>query len=455
MKKIHSYLVLLIFIILPDLSISQEYPTLNEIKEVIKEEVDNGRSNSIVIGIIDNGIESYISYGSPFEGRTDSANENTVYEIASVTKVYVSTILADLVLKEKVNLDDFLIQYLPDTLKFSDSNYYKITLKHLATHTSGIPTLLNDLDLDNPDEYLMEMTYSELFAKLENNKLKNTPGTAFEYSNNNFSLLSYIICKITNENLEQLLKKYFIIPFDMNNTALNLNEVQENIFATAYRRPDVLADHWHLSPVYEAAGGLKSSAKDQLTFMRKLFYENSSLTEATKYATQVFFDSTLNAITKIGVGWFITDLPQGNLFGHNGSSTGFKTALVYDTLNNRGVVIMSNSSNDIMDILYYLLDKNSEINKYRKVNNKEIKNELFDQMKGKYMMKVHNTEGSAEIYTKDGRYYISTFEIIYQGDNSFFSPRLNSLIEFTDLQNGKFQVIIIKKDESKLGKRVE
>jgi len=211
----NTLLIILLFLLIAQskTSFSQEYPSLSEITEMIKEEVDNGRSSSIVIGIIDNGIESYASYGYPFEGRNELANENTIFELASITKVYVSTILSDLVLKEKVNLGDLLIKYLPDTLEFINNNYYKITLEQLATHTSGIPTLLNELDTDNPDQYLLEMTYPEFFAKLEQNKSIKEPGKIFQYSNLNFALLSYVLCKVTNENLEQLLRKYYFLPF--------------------------------------------------------------------------------------------------------------------------------------------------------------------------------------------------------------------------------------------------
>ncbi len=382
MKNIFLIILISVFIAHPQILFSQEYASLEDINKIIKEEVDNGRSSSIVVGIIDNGTESYACYGYPFEGKNKLADENTIYELASITKVYVSTILSDLVLKGKINLDDLLVKYLPDTLKFADSNYYKITIEQLATHTSGIPTLLGELDADNPDQYLLEMTYSELFAKIEQNKLINKPGATFQYSNINYALLSYVICKVTNKNLEQLFREYYFLPFNMNSSGFNLDKNLEKNLAGSYIRPGVLAPSWNFSSqTFEGAGALKSSAKDQLKFLRKLFYEKSDMTQAAKYATKVFFDSTKIKNTSMGLGWFIISSNDNKIFAHAGSSTGCRTILAYDEHNNRGVVVLSNSSNDITDIFYYLLDKKNGINKFRKFENHDLKAETFNQMK--------------------------------------------------------------------------
>lgn len=456
MRNVFIITLLSVLIAHSQMSFSQEYASLEEINEMIKEEVDNGRSSSIVIGIIDNGIESYASYGHPVEGRNDLANENTIFELASITKVYVSTILSDLVLKGKLNLDDLLVKYLPDTLEFIDNNYNKITLKHLATHTSGIPALLNELDTDNPDRYLLEMTYSELFAKIEQNKLIKEPGELFQYSNNNFALLSYVICKVTNKNLEQLFKQYYFVTFNMNSSGFILNKDLEKNFASSYIRPGVSAPSWNFSSrTFEGAGALKSSAKDQLNFLRKLFYENSDMTQAAKYATKVFFGSTKIDNTSLGLGWFIFSWYGSNIFIHKGSSTGCRTVLAYDEHNNRGIVVLSNSSNDITDIFYYLLDKKNEITKFRKFENHELKIETFNQMKGKFMLKVGDNKSPVEVSARNSNYFINTYEIISQGDNSFFVPKMNTIIEFTDLKNNKFQNIVIQKDKSKIGERIE
>lgn len=449
-------LFLSIFISLSQLSFSQNYPSLMEINEVIKEEVKNGRSSSIVVGIINNGIESYASFGHPFEGRNDLANENTIYELASVTKVYVATVLSDLIIKRKVHLDDLLVNYLPDTLEFSDNNYYEITLEQLLTHTSGIPTLLVELDPDHPDKYLLEMTYSEFFTKLEKNRLKTVPGNVFQYSNNNFALLSYVISRVTNESLEQIFKQYYFMPFNMNSSGFILNKAQKENFASSYIRPGVLAPSWNFSSnTFEGAGALKSSAKDQLNFLRKLFYENSHMTLPAKFATKAFFDSTKIDNTSMGLGWYIFSFQGNNIYAHKGSSTGCRTVLAYDTNNNRGIVILSNSSNDIMDIFNYLIDKNNVITKFRKFENHELKAEIFNQMKGKFMLIMGNNKSPVVVSTRGGHYFLSTYEIIYQSENSFFVPKMNTFIEFADIKNDKFQQIVIQNDQSKIGERIE
>jgi len=242
----------------------------------------------------------------------------------------------------------------------------------------------------------------------------------------------------------------------MNSSGFAFDKDLEKYYASSYIRPGVLAPSWNFSSqTFEGAGALKSSAKDQLKFLRRLFYENSDMTQAVKHATKVFFDSTKIDNTSMGLGWYITSSHGSRIFAHKGSSTGCRTVLAYDGRNNRGIVVLSNSSNDIDDIFYYLLDKKNEITKFRKYENYELKTETFNQMKGKFMLKIGDNESPVEVSSRDGNYFINTYEIIYQGENSFFVPKMNTIIEFTDLINYKFHNIVIQKGKSKIGERID
>lgn len=335
---------------------AQIYPTNEEVFNVIKQAVDNGRSKCIVIGIIDNGKESYYGYGNPIEGKIQQPDEQTIFEIASVTKVFVTTIFADLLLKKHLALDDTVINYLPDTLKFRDKRIYNITLKDLATHTSGLPSLLNKIVALNLTKYYKNFSYADLFTSLEKYKLDYDPGTTFQYSNYNMALLAYIICRVTGMDLEILVNEKICKPFEMFNTAFKLSAVQEQNFATGYNKSGKPMPHWEWDAI-AGAGGLRSNAQDMILFLRKLFYEDSTLKNAVNLATTVQFDSTRFPGTKIGLGWFITEGKNSLIVGHGGTTRSFKSMLMYDKINNRGTVVLSNTYRDINDIAEYVYDK--------------------------------------------------------------------------------------------------
>jgi len=433
---------------------SQVYPSIQEITSVIKREVDNGRSSSIAIGIIDNGNVNYICYGNPIEGNLQKANEKTIYEIASVTKVFVTTILADLVLKGVLSLDDPITKYLPDSLLFQDTKINKITLKHLATHTSNLDSLFI-YDLQRPH---YNYNYEYLFASLEKYQFQNDPGMTYKYSNINMAFLAYIICKVADKDLESLFKDKIFDPFQMENTALKLSKDQEKYFATAYHRPGSPAKirEWNADA---GAGALRSNVQDLTIFLRKLFYDDSPLKKAASFAIIPQFDSTNFPNTKIGLGWFITPSNNSLFVGHGGNTYGFRSMILYDIKMNRGVVVLSNSTADISDIGFYIFDKKKRIREYKQVQSKTLSDELALQLEGTFSITFGKVSDTITIYRNNkflimNSKIIGEIEMFYQGKNCFFIPYVGEKVVFKDFNENKAQTILSEEKGITIGKRI-
>ncbi len=117
--------------------------TNTEILPILRERVEVGRVNqSNVVSIIEEKGVRFTSLGKASR-KPDAKNvdENTVFEIGSVTKVFTGTLLAEAVRRGEVKLDDPVSKYLPATVKTPTRNGIEITLLELATHTSGLPRL--------------------------------------------------------------------------------------------------------------------------------------------------------------------------------------------------------------------------------------------------------------------------------------------------------------------------
>jgi D-alanyl-D-alanine-carboxypeptidase/D-alanyl-D-alanine-endopeptidase len=107
---------------------------------------------SIVVGIIGpNGTQVY-SYGNISKTNSTKVNGNTIFDTASITKTFTTTLLADMVKQGLVNLEDPIEKYLPATVKVPTYNGHKITLEDLTTHTSGLP--------DFPAGWIRNHTYT-------------------------------------------------------------------------------------------------------------------------------------------------------------------------------------------------------------------------------------------------------------------------------------------------------
>jgi len=108
----------------------------DEVKQNIRKRIENGESVGIVVGFIDaRGKREYFCHGSLTLNGNKSVDENSIYEIGSITKVFTCIALADMVLSGEIELDDPAEKYLPETVKMPVRNESKITLEHLATHT--------------------------------------------------------------------------------------------------------------------------------------------------------------------------------------------------------------------------------------------------------------------------------------------------------------------------------
>jgi len=448
--------VLLIFTA-PFTLLSQDYPTHKEIARAIEKEVRNGRSNCIVVGITDHGTEDYISAGRPFEGKSEEADHETIFEIASITKVFVTTILADLVIKGELSLDDPLIKYLPDSLSFRDENCKKITLKHLATHTSGLSAILDKPDLRRLKEYRENFSYDDLILALEKYQLPYPPGTCFDYSNYNMGFLANVVCKVTSKDLETLFQEVICEPFQMQNTTMHLTKEQESFFATGYIRPGRPTSHVEWGTAEAGAAALRSNARDLITFVGKLFFEDSHLNDAATLAVMAQFDSTQFPNTKIGLGWFITEGENSLTVGHGGHVDGFQSLLMYDTINHRGVVVLSNSSRDITDIGLYLFGLR-EIRQFEPVKSKAISDERFAQFEGTYSFNYGDINDTIDLYKKDDLFFIYSptvgeLEMFYLGKDTFFVDDI--IIRFDEFTEDKACHFSGKGVQNLFGERIE
>ena len=145
---------------------------------------------------------------------------SSVFEIASLTKVYTATLLADMVLRGEVGLDDPVARYLPEHVRLPRSGDRQITLADLATHRSGLqsnPTVLRSPDPSRP---LAELTdVAQLYAMVSGYRLPSEIGAEPRYSNAGFGLLGAALARRVGTSYERLLRERVLDPLGLQRTA--------------------------------------------------------------------------------------------------------------------------------------------------------------------------------------------------------------------------------------------
>lgn len=146
-----------------------------------------------------------------------------MFEIGSITKVFTALLLADMVQKAEVALTDLLAKFLPREVIVPGSTGQSITLRHLATHTSGLPRMPDNFrpaDRTNP---YAGYSIEQLYDFLSGHELSRNVGEAFAYSNLGYALLGHALARDARVDYEALIRSRILAPLGMNSTSTSLS----------------------------------------------------------------------------------------------------------------------------------------------------------------------------------------------------------------------------------------
>src|ERR1051325_823635 len=156
-------------------------PTDAEIKTVLADRIDTAKKSlGMVVGVIGPQGSRTVGYGKMSVADPRTPDGDTVYEIGSVTKVFTSLLLADMVQKGEVKLDDPVSKYLPATVKVPERGGRKITLVDLATQSSGLPRMPTNFKPADPRNPYADYTPAQMYEFLSGYELTRDPGEKYE-----------------------------------------------------------------------------------------------------------------------------------------------------------------------------------------------------------------------------------------------------------------------------------
>ena len=334
----------------------EKFAISNNVKKVIRENVDNGKHESIFIGIVDGNSTDYYYYGttaSPENGGR-AIDENTIFEIGSVTKVFTNTILADMIQREEISLDDHIDKFLPEDLVDLPSKYdHRITLFDLATHTSGLPREADNFPIWDFDTY-PDYDEDKIYEYLSDLDLPKDVGSQYEYSNFGTSLLGHVLSLNEGKSYEQMLYERISKRLGMDSTCIEQCQELQDRFAKPHFF-GILMNEYHLSDAMAGAGGIRSSGSDMLLFLQHVMGHKDSDLRDSLGLTQVKHYYVSDDLS-IGLGWHISQDDNSNktIVWHNGATYGFKSVIGFDPKNDQGVVILTNSKVDVDDIAAWM-----------------------------------------------------------------------------------------------------
>jgi len=329
---------------------SSRLPDPYYVKALLVKLVDvEKRAPGIVVGMIaaDPQERWVVGYGKLSATDERVPDGDTVFELASVGKVFTGVLLAQAVMNGEVQLDDPISMYLPEGVTAPEYEGRSITLLDLATHTSGLPWRSI-----TPTHYAY--TLDQMYAFLSGYRLTRAPGSSWEYSGFGFGLLgNLLVRRAGEEDYEALLVERITRPLGMDSTHIGLTPDMRSRLAPPYDAlltPSSSLD----APTFAGAGaGFRSTANDMLKFLAaNMGLTGPELQPALQLANTPQRPSDGNDY--IGLGWDLHESGNG-IHWHPGKNPGYYSYLGWDPQRKTGVVVLTNAAIDIGDVALQLI----------------------------------------------------------------------------------------------------
>ncbi|MGB1645864.1 MAG: serine hydrolase domain-containing protein [Crocinitomicaceae bacterium] len=312
---------------------------LKKHKKELKSLFQNSHNGAQVsIGYIEGDNLNFLGFRKKDDKFQWLKNQDSVYEIGSITKVFTSYFLSTSISNNKVSLNDSVFKSLEFNLPKS------ITYKQLSNHTSGLPRLPSNLVRDNfldPYSSYTEEKFISYFKSIDT--LNSKPGKKIAYSNIGASLLGYSICKISKMKFEDMLQQYVCIPFKMNFTTTN-RSIIENKLVKGYNMFGI-NPYWNKPECLFGSGVIMSCANDLTKFLLKFISSDDET--ITRMLTPTH---KRNNNISIGLGWFILNIDNESIHWHNGATGGFHSFAAFNKKRKTGIVILSNTQFKVKEL---------------------------------------------------------------------------------------------------------
>ena len=319
----------------------------SDVSARIQGRITNCYCPAYVVALINSNGVSYFSFGCPSWDSTAAVNADSVFEIGSVTKTFTCTLLSDQVLKGQMALSDSVQQYLPGSVHVPTRSGKVITLQHLATHTSGLPRLPDNLNPTNWNNPYIDYTTQNLYDFLSGYTLPRDPGSAWEYSNLGMGLLGHVLTLRTGQDYESLVVQRICQVLNMPDTRITLSASMRSRLAGGFCGV-VPLQNWDFD-VLAPCGALRSTARDLSSYVRaNLGLLSSSLFPAMTNAHKLrYADSQVN----MGLGWFLGQTTTGPIVWHDGATGGYSSFVGFLPGQGKGAVVLANGYLDIAETI--------------------------------------------------------------------------------------------------------
>ena len=255
-------------------------PSDAEIRKILVDRIDTAKQSvGIVVGIVSPKGRRIVAYGNLAKDDKRPLNGDTVFEIGSMTKVFTSLVLMDMVQKRRsLPRRPRSRNSSPPTVKVPERNGKKITLRDLSTQTSGLPRMPNNFHPKDPGNPYADYTVDQLYEFISGYTLTRDIGEKYEYSNLAVGLLGQALSRRAGMDYEAMVTARILKPLEIKDTAVTLSSGMKARLATGHNAAMNSTPNWDI-PTLAGAGALRSHPRQRhanLPGRKSRLYKNAA-----------------------------------------------------------------------------------------------------------------------------------------------------------------------------------
>jgi len=421
---------------------------IKSIETLIQERVVENNIPALSVGLIkDNKLFSYHNIGDTRRGNAEKVTEHTVYQLASLSKMFTGIIAKEMIAAGKLDINTSITAYLPTSLSEAAVSKLKpITVSNLLQHRSGLP---RDAEFaKRPWQFLdgpMVGGYSEaaLLKELETLELVRSPGLRMEYSNLGFGVMGYILERVSGVPLVELYDKYLDGKYAMKRTTMDLEEAENFGMATPYMKwwRSIKTSPWEMGYL-RSGGGLCSTVADLSKMMLGQMKDYQAYGQNPREVPALVLSENKNSMGGSGFPYYGYGIMEFNKaidttmvhIGHTGDVDGFASIYIFFPKQEVGIVLLTSSGGPWFNYLEWDLQKLLLDIQPRKTIT--LPNPNFDQIVG-----IYKFDSGREITISKGEHHILTqsrdgaeYKAFPYAPNKFYYPNSPVELIFEDNQ---------------------
>jgi len=309
-------------------------------ESILKARLDGDRTGACVMAAVVTD-RTNVTRASWCEDKTRAIDAKAAFEIGSISKTMNALLLAGLAEDGKISLDDPIKDHLPKGTTVPEFDGEPIRIKHLVSHTSGLPGMPARFAPKHSDNPYVDLTEAQLLGSLGDVTLTARPGTNWAYSNFGAMVLSTIVTRVGGNDYADQMKAVVFDPIGMAQAHIGKPDKGVTV-VQGHLGAGKESSAWDFDESMSGVGGVRASLDDLVRYVQVQLDPDSVpvLAKSIRRSHDVVFDGG----PRMAWGWVVDDAPSGDVYAHEGGTGGFSSLAMFQPKSGKGVVVLSDTS---------------------------------------------------------------------------------------------------------------